>query len=217
LAFLRAKRASRCARPYQGRDTMTHGKENHRHALAMENDILCTKYLLEGLHDMLAEDMPATATVARHALQHAESLHHQWIELADIAASSKSAIWLRTLSRSSGSAISSGVSPTRLRRGATGTPALLRRAIAKRERPLAPSGSPRSASRRAGGFFRLPPRADDWTAGQNLCVRTTTGDLCEACVLGLAAWPDRVGQTDPRSGARLFGPCAIELARQKLP
>jgi hypothetical protein len=51
------------------------------------------------------------------------------------SASSKSAIWLRTLSRSSGSAISSGVSPTRLRRGATGTPALLRRAIAWRLRP----------------------------------------------------------------------------------
>jgi len=67
------------------------------------------------------------------------------------------------------------------------------------------------------GFFRLPPRADDWTAGQNLCVRTSTGDLCEACVLGLAAWPNRAGQTDPRSGARLFGPCAIELVRQKLP
>jgi hypothetical protein len=68
-----------------------------------------------------------------------------WIEIAsqreantvilESAASSKSAIWLRTLSRSSGSAISSGVSPTRLRRGATGTPALLRRAIARRERP----------------------------------------------------------------------------------
>src|SRR6516164_2558701 len=66
-------------------------------------------------------------------------------------------------------------------------------------------------------FFFLPPRADDWTAGQNLCVRTSTGDLCEARVLGLAAWSNRVGQTDPRSGARLFGPCAIELARQKLP
>jgi hypothetical protein len=47
----------------------------------------------------------------------------------------ESAIWLRTNSRSSGSAISSGVTPTRLRRGATGTPALLRRAIARRERP----------------------------------------------------------------------------------
>jgi hypothetical protein len=33
------------------------------------------------------------------------------------------------------SAISSGVSPTRLRRGATGTPALFRRAIAGRVRP----------------------------------------------------------------------------------
>jgi hypothetical protein len=43
---------------------MTHGKENHRHALAMENDILETKYLLEALHDMLAEDRPAAATVA---------------------------------------------------------------------------------------------------------------------------------------------------------
>src|SRR5262249_4303794 len=52
-----------------------------------------------------------------------------------IAASSKSATWLRTLSRSFGSAITSGVSPTRLRRGATGTPALWRRAIARRERP----------------------------------------------------------------------------------
>jgi hypothetical protein len=40
----------------------------------------------------------------------------------------ESAIWLRTLSRSSGSAISSGVSPTRSRRGATGTPAPSRRA-----------------------------------------------------------------------------------------
>src|SRR5215472_11495376 len=60
-------------------------------------------------------------------------------------------------------------------------------------------------------------RAEDWRAGQNLCVRTSTGDLCEACVLGLAAWPNRAGQTDPRSGARLFGPCAIELVRQKLP
>src|SRR6516164_9249516 len=47
----------------------------------------------------------------------------------------KRAIWLRTLSRSSGSAIISGVSPTRLRRGTTGTPALWRRAIARRERP----------------------------------------------------------------------------------
>src|SRR5262249_58953610 len=35
----------------------------------------------------------------------------------------------------SGSAISSGVNPTRLRRGATGTPAALRRATARRERP----------------------------------------------------------------------------------
>src|SRR5262249_10988288 len=52
-----------------------------------------------------------------------------------VAASSNSATWLRTLSRSSGSAITSGVSPTRLRRGATGTPALWRRAIARRERP----------------------------------------------------------------------------------
>jgi hypothetical protein len=34
-----------------------------------------------------------------------------------------------------GSAITSGVSPARPRRAATGTPALLRRAIAKRERP----------------------------------------------------------------------------------
>jgi hypothetical protein len=33
------------------------------------------------------------------------------------------------------SAISSGVSPTRLRRGATGTPALFRHAIARRVRP----------------------------------------------------------------------------------
>jgi hypothetical protein len=48
-----------------------------------------------------------------------------------------SVICLRTLSRSSGSAITSGVSPTRLRRGSTGTPALLRRAIAMRERPRA--------------------------------------------------------------------------------
>ena len=47
----------------------------------------------------------------------------------------ESAIWLPTLNRSFSSAISSGVSPTRLRRGATGTPALLRRAIARRERP----------------------------------------------------------------------------------
>src|SRR5262249_35674859 len=47
----------------------------------------------------------------------------------------KRAIWLRTLSRSSGSAIISGVSPTCLRSGTTGTPALLRRAIARRERP----------------------------------------------------------------------------------
>src|SRR5262249_19230123 len=52
-----------------------------------------------------------------------------------IAAASKSAIWLRTVSRSSGSAIASGVSPTRLRRGATSTPALLRRAIASLLRP----------------------------------------------------------------------------------
>src|SRR5262249_25331598 len=52
-----------------------------------------------------------------------------------IAASSNSATWLRTLSCSSGSAITSGVSPTRLRRGATGTPALWTRAIARRERP----------------------------------------------------------------------------------
>ena len=54
-----------------------------------------------------------------------------------IATSSKSVIWLRTLSRSSGSAITSGVSPTRLRSGATSTPALSRRAIARRERPPA--------------------------------------------------------------------------------
>jgi hypothetical protein len=52
-----------------------------------------------------------------------------------IAASSNSLIWLCTLSRSSGSAITSAVSPTRLRRGPTGTPALLRRAIARRESP----------------------------------------------------------------------------------
>src|SRR5262249_15950608 len=52
-----------------------------------------------------------------------------------IAASSNSATWLRTLSRSFGSAITSGVSPARLRRGSTGTPALWRRAIARRERP----------------------------------------------------------------------------------
>src|SRR5262249_34040792 len=51
-----------------------------------------------------------------------------------IAASSKSAIWLRTLSRFSGSAITSGVNPARLRRDAP-TPALLRRAIARQERP----------------------------------------------------------------------------------
>src|SRR5262249_32448892 len=42
---------------------------------------------------------------------------------------------LRTLSRSSGSAIASGVSPARLRSGATSTPALLRRAIASLLRP----------------------------------------------------------------------------------
>src|SRR5262249_13619164 len=43
--------------------------------------------------------------------------------------------WLRTLSRAPGPAISSGVSPPRLRRGTTGTPAPLRRAIARRESP----------------------------------------------------------------------------------
>src|SRR4051794_28739789 len=58
-----------------------------------------------------------------------------------IAASSKSVIWLRALSRPSGSAISSGVSPARLRRGATGTPALLRRAITRRARPACVIGS----------------------------------------------------------------------------
>src|SRR5262249_18305011 len=41
----------------------------------------------------------------------------------------------RTLSRSSGLAITSGVSPARLSRGATGTPWLFRRAIAMRESP----------------------------------------------------------------------------------
>src|SRR5262249_24567054 len=40
-----------------------------------------------------------------------------------------------TLSRWSGSAIISGVSPTRLRRGTTGTPATSRRATARREKP----------------------------------------------------------------------------------
>src|SRR5262249_15966777 len=55
--------------------------------------------------------------------------------LRAIAASSKSAIWLRTLSRSAGSAITSGISPARLRRGSTCTPALLRRAIARRVSP----------------------------------------------------------------------------------
>jgi hypothetical protein len=79
-------------------------------------------------HDVIKQPDFARIVVARHVKPRQSSFKA-------IAASSKSAIWLRTLSRSSGSAISSGVSPARLRRGATGTPALLRRASARRERP----------------------------------------------------------------------------------
>src|SRR5215471_15467290 len=99
-----------------------------------------------------------------------------------IAASSKSVIWLRTLSRSSGSAITSGVSPARLRRGATGTPALLRRAIARRERPPPAIGieaKSRSEFRAEEvpllivdppGQGRLPP----WLRRTNVWLRVTS-------------------------------------------
>ena len=60
--------------------------------------------------------------------------------------------WLRTLSRFSGSATSSDVSPTRLRMGATGTPALSRRSIARRVRPPCAIGS----DAKSGSEFRVP-------------------------------------------------------------
>src|SRR5262249_52966944 len=86
------------------------------------------------------------------------------------------------LSRSSGSAITSGVSPTCLRRGATGTPALLRRAIARRESPPPAIGiESRSCSEfRAGevplliidppGQGQLPP----WLRRTNIWLRVTS-------------------------------------------